>query len=386
MNKNERGVRSQALDLLRFPLAIVIVTDHVFNIVSIPFKGEIFDLSNFGLLMGIGAFVRSFFYGIGVPVYFFIAGYVFFLGINLTKETYLRKIQNRYKSLFIPYIMWNLVGIIMVFIPYFSFLHPLFPNYRLDDIKISFSSFLSCFWMYDGSLVSRKVVAGYPIDGPLWFVRDLMIVALLTPIINLSFRKLGALLPIVSGVIWFCIPNMYSGHYYQLITAIFFFSFGGYMSFNKKDMVEEFKKYRIISYIVFPLSAILLMGYTYWFSTPAVIMESGFSGVIIYVKHIAIIAGLFFVYNVAVWSVEKLGYKSSKLLTSASFFIYAGHIMIIPIISKLIMLVIQPLSDCKAVLLYILTDGLVCLSLLGAYLLMRRFSPCLLALFTGGRL
>lgn len=381
----ERSLRSQALDLLRFPLAIIIVTDHVFSLVKIPFKGEIFDVSNFDVLVGIGAFIRSFFFGIGVPVYFFIAGYVFFLGIELNKSTYIRKMRNRFKSLFIPYIVWNIVGIIGALIPFLPILHSIYPTYSISDVNITLKSILSCFWNYDGSLVNREVMFGNPINIPLWFVRDLMIIALSTPIINFVFKRYGALLPFISGIIWFSIPNMYTGHSYQLLTALFFFSFGGYMSYSKKDMVLEFKKYQKLCYVLFPLSSLILLGYTYQFSTPAHVMEGGFHGPILYVKHVATLSGLFFVYNLAVWLVDVRGWRSNKTLTNASFFIYAGHIIMIVVISKLIMLIVPPMNDFLAVMFYILTDIFVCTSLLGIYVIMRRFTPSFLQVFTGGR-
>lgn len=88
-------MRSETLDLLRFPLALVIVIVHALPLAPSP---SIMD----GLIM---AFLKE----QSVPIYYFISGYVFFLGIELTKGVYLKKIKNRIRTLLIPYLIWNLL-------------------------------------------------------------------------------------------------------------------------------------------------------------------------------------------------------------------------------------------------------------------------------------
>ena len=72
-------LRSQSLDLLRFPLAVVVVTVHLFTLEGIKISGNSLDVTNSAFFLNITLFVRAFFSAISVPVYFFIAGYVFFL-------------------------------------------------------------------------------------------------------------------------------------------------------------------------------------------------------------------------------------------------------------------------------------------------------------------
>ncbi len=96
MDRND--LRSQSLDLLRFPLAVVVVFIHVWTPNTYGPEGSI-CLSSFlnGLIEGL---IR----GQSVPIYFFISGYVFFLNVDMTRQTYIRKLRNRSKSLLIPYI------------------------------------------------------------------------------------------------------------------------------------------------------------------------------------------------------------------------------------------------------------------------------------------
>lgn len=383
-----RSLRSQALDLLRFPLAVVIVTIHVFTGFSTLIHGEVFDFTDYPIFMGIILFCKAFLSAQSVPIYFFIAGYVFFLGINLTMETYWRKLRNRFKSLFIPYLIWNSLTIISVLIPFLPSLHSIFPGCDYHELNFSLKNILSCFWMYDCGILGRQmdIESTNPIDGPLWFVRDLMIMALLTPAMNQLFKKAGITLVLISGLLWFCLANIPRGHIYQLLTATFFFSFGAYLSFHKRDMVIEFRKYRTLSFITYPLIASYLFIYSLCSGRIQDIAEVGYAGTeMVFIKNIGIVCGLFFAYNIAVLFIERLKIKSSKLLSTAAFFLYAGHWLIIGYVKNLLFLVIPPITDINVVIVYALTDILICIGLLLLFMFLRKFTPRFLGLLTGGR-
>lgn len=385
-----KSLRSQALDMLRFPLAVVIVTIHVFAYYNVTIQGTAYDLTDFPGFMTLVMFAKSFLAGQSVPVYFFIAGYVFFLGINLTMDTYWRKIKNRFHSLFIPYMLWNLLAIILVLVTFLPQLHGIFPNADWSKLHLSAGDFFGCFWIYNSCFQTVPAAVSelppFPIDIPLWFVRDLMIVALVTPLINSLLKHYGAALPAVSGVLWFVLPNYVTGHPYQLLTALFFFSFGAWLSFNQRDMVVEFRKYRKISFVVYPLSAILLFAYCMVWGDKAAVAADGFAGTpMMYLKNLAIVAGLFFAYNLAVVLIQNMGLRPSKTLSSASFFIYAAHMIFLPYLLKIIVFVVPPVSDVLAIVVYVLADVLLCCGLLYAYVFLRRWLPALLSPFTGGR-
>ena len=149
MNNNKRNIRSEALNLLRFPLACVVVTIHLFNNYILVVQGVNYNLSDFPGFMSIALFARAFLHGVSVPVYFFIAGYVFFLGINLTMEKYWRKMQNRFKSLLIPYMLWNSLAILFFMIPYIPWLHSVFPNSDWNELHFTIKGILDSFWIYN---------------------------------------------------------------------------------------------------------------------------------------------------------------------------------------------------------------------------------------------
>ena len=91
---NRTDSRSQALDLLRFPLAVVILTVHVFGTGVLAVHGVEYSLENIPVMSGVMGFINAFLRDQSVPIYFFISGYVFFLGREFTGEVYLAKLKN----------------------------------------------------------------------------------------------------------------------------------------------------------------------------------------------------------------------------------------------------------------------------------------------------
>lgn len=395
MGNDRTDIRSRALDLLRFPLAIVIVIVHIFMNDGITIQGNEYTWSEDSVVGIVINLVKSFLSVQSVPIYYFISGYVFYLGFKLTKESYFKKLRNRSKSLFTPYILWNTLAIIFMLIPLLPGLGNLFPSINTEDpVNMDLPTLLSMYWESGTSSILNynvpveQAYMSFPIDGPMWFVRDLMIVAITTPIVYLILRRVGKWFPIALGAVWFCLPNIDAehNHIYQIVTAYLFFSWGGLMSIKNKDMIIEFKKYKKCSFITYPVVAILIFISIYAFGDATEVMNNGIHGWLAYIKNIAILSGLPFAYNLAVVLIEKYDIKLAPYLTSASFFIYAGHIIIIPYIIKLVGVILVPDTGFKALLLFILTTIIVVGLLLGTYMGLKRVAPCILKPFTGGRL
>ena len=104
MNENtipvRADLRSRSLDFLRYPLAMAVLVVHLCN--------EHSEAMQYVPLLRRAT--SSFIGGQSVPIYFFIAGYVFFLNTDLGKKEYRRKLRNRFHSLLVPYLSWNLLA------------------------------------------------------------------------------------------------------------------------------------------------------------------------------------------------------------------------------------------------------------------------------------
>jgi hypothetical protein len=98
---------------------------------------------------------------------------------------------------------------------------------------------------------------------PLWFLRDLIVVSLLTPIIYIGVRKLGwwflmLLLPVYATGIWAIQPG-------PTPYAVCFFTFGAFMGIRKMNIIETFAKGETLWYL---LSAALGLSMVLTYPTP----------------------------------------------------------------------------------------------------------------------
>lgn len=158
---------------------------------------------------------------VAMPTFFVMSGYLFFANADtFNRDIYKQKIGRRVKALLIPYIIWNLLMAV-----------------KLKTFNLSI--FVS------------------PANMPLWFLRDLMIVSLLTPIIYIGVKKLNywiflLLLPIYLTGIWAIQPgpNPY---------AICFFTLGAYLSLKKINLIEACLRLKNTAYFLSVLLALAMI-------------------------------------------------------------------------------------------------------------------------------
>ncbi len=303
-------------------------------------------------------------------------------GGNLTKEKYLHKLRNRVKSLLIPYLIWNMV---YVLIRLFLQLSSLFPNHiflHKTRLNFSLSAILETFWDNSKGIFCEPATANeivfngyiYPADGPLWFVRDLMIVVLCTPLLYWILRHTRCYFVLMLGVLWFVLTYWNLEHIYQLLTAFFFFSWGAYMSVNTKDMMHEFGRFFKISMLIYPLLALLFVLSVHYFPD--------FSGTI---KRLNVIAGLFFAYNISSWLLTRHVCKVSPFLASSSFFIYVAHNLMCIGLVRFFLFMFRPATDFGMLSILVSAIVIIVAILLLVFYFLRRYTPRLLNVIAGRR-
>lgn len=373
--RKRNDLRSQTLDLLRFPLAIVILTIHTFSTAGFTFHGTEYSIDNMPVLMEVNRFIDGFLRGRSVPIYFFISGFVFFLGIELTKDKYIQKLKNRTKTLLIPYILWNILAVLVVLMRFLPCFSSLFPNIHEEKLHFAPMHILNTFWdRWNGIIVTPGIEDNnlYPQDIPLWFLRDLMIVVLCTPLISWALKHTRYYIICLLGVVWFALGDSNLGHPYQLLTAFLFFSWGAYMSIHKKDMLVEFGRFFKCSMWLYPLLGIL-----YIFAIHAWPEACGI------IKRLNILVGLIFAYNLASWLLSHKICKVSQFLASSSFFIYVSHTLFCSEILKCFFYFFHPVSDIGMLSIYLLTVIFTTIFLLVVFYLLQRYAPAALRLLTG---
>ena len=197
------------INQLRLPLIVLVTFAHSYGGVA---EGYNLLTSGWDSYEVLKIVVSQTLVKVAMPTFFVMSGYLFF--VNVTQwnaQTYWQEIKRRIKTLLIPYIIWNLFLV----------------------VKIQTFN-LSIFWE--------------PANMPLWFLRDLIIVSLLTPIIYVGVKKLGwwvflILLPIYLTGIWAIQPgpNPY---------AICFFTLGAFLSIRKVDLIDTFRRFEVSAYLL----------------------------------------------------------------------------------------------------------------------------------------
>lgn len=371
MTRND--LRSQSLDLLRFPLAVVVITIHAM------YPDAYSETDGNLLLNGFVRLYAGMLWDQSVPVYFFISGYVFFLNITLVKDVYVRKMRNRFKSLFIPYFIWNGAAILkalLLAMPCFAFLF----NHQVTfaDMDLSLRAVLMSFWnACEGIIPNTLSDTGeiYPQNGPMWFVRDLIIIVLCTPIVSKMLigegRKSTAYL-ISLGAAWFACGLFPLGHLNQLLTGFFFFSLGASMSIRRKDMMLVFGRYLKPSLLAY---AALSIAYAYCIQDHADMANA--------LKKLNQCAGLIVAYNISSLLITKNICRVNTFLASSSFFVYISNCLILYEIKLITIRTINPQAASEYLLCDLLTVIITVGALLAVFYLLRRYSPGLLKVIAG---
>ena len=369
----QNNLRTQSLDLLRFPLAVIVVTVHVFNSGGMAFGGEQFDPASSPMFMSVSRFIDAFLRGISVPIYFFISGYVFFVNVDdFTPAVWLKKLKNRTKTLLIPYLIWITLELVLILVrslPAFSD----FVAYPDTRVNLDFKTILSCYWVYHGGLLvgpGEPDYAGspYPLVIPLWFLRDLMTVVLTTPLLYWMLKRAKWWPLLIMGV---CLILPLNWRFNLLANAFFFFSWGAYMSINRKDIFTSFSPYFKWTLILYPLLGIAHM-----------CLHDNVELVKI-IKLANVFVALLLAYNLAAWLLKKSYVSVSPFLASASFFIYVSHALICNRMVKIFFMILRPDTDLEIIFTYIGAEVFIVISLLGAFWLLRRYFPGLLKVVAG---
>ena len=134
---------------------------------------------------------------VAVPVFFIISGYFFFYQTKtFGKETYSKKLRKRIKTLLIPYLLWNLLPVLLI--TGGNFYSILFRGKSFDALREFYIG------LWDEGLYHiwwDKTSGTMPFDSPLWYVRDLMIICILSPIFYIGIKRLGWIFPIIIGLL-----------------------------------------------------------------------------------------------------------------------------------------------------------------------------------------
>ncbi len=296
----------------------------------------------------------------GLPVFFFLSGY--FAGRKseelLTLKGYWMMLGKKIRSLILPYLAWNLLFIVF----YLSVggvvprIGQRVPSFHLDTV--------------DGFLSSLLGVGRNPIDAPLWFVRDLFLIFLISPIVVWLIKYVQWVL---FGVVLYllCFGFGFYGKWYSFV----FFSLG-ILAAQKNFELRSLAKFKWVAIPIWLLASISvywgMVHYGVYYPDPRIMIW-------------------FFVVSVFAWLglLPWMEFRPTNMfvryITPSSFFIYCAHFLVCSMFLHSIAGKV-PDSPIKLMLLYGVFIGVGGITMIAVFHFTKRYFPNVLSIFAGGRL
>lgn len=305
---------SKTISYLRFPLTVGVVFIHFDLSKGITIHGCEYGLNNPEWYFHIINFINAF-ASVCMPLFFMISGFLFFYNKDFNSEEYQKKLKSRAYSLLVPYLLWNLIAIVWrmkCFLPIIS------SFYRPAEVEFSFVRIFNSFFCDTGTngIFIGEPYYGpsngvYPINVPLWYIRDLMAMVIISPAIYWIVKKTNFLFITFIGVLWFLVPS----YAYNVTSAFFFFSCGAFCSVNSFDVVEYFQMKKYVPLLYFPILI-----------ADVISKDMGYYQ---YIHRLGIIIGVISVIVIAINMIKSERGKINRTLGNSSIFIFASHYIFI---------------------------------------------------------
>ena len=224
---------TEAITWLRFPLIIPIILLHCYSTVGHPGDHGLYFRVIFPFSLWLGE--------TGVPGFFFISGFLFFL----SKKHYSQKLKTRFHRLLISYLSWNAL-LLGLYIMAYAAGYPQDINEK-NIADFTFIDYIRTFWDRgsndDGNFV--------PLLCPFWYICNLLIMSVLSPLFYYFIKNGREVLLLVVAIWWLMTP-----HNAFISQTILFFCIGAYFSILDKSPLEVFIKYQKICLILCAFIAI----------------------------------------------------------------------------------------------------------------------------------
>ena len=310
---------SKTIKALRFPLTFLVVLLHCMGRDQGMIHWDELTVNDFPLI--VKYMLSGTLCQLAVPTFFFISGYLFFQKLSHWDLTvYRSKLKKRVSGLLVPYLLWNLLCVPITFLVMWgevksgsrtmesltTFLHEAPWTHLFWDFSSHDSSFKT--------LWGGTILVSSPILGTFWYVRDLMVMIVLSPLIYYLFRW-GRQWTFFLLVMVFLLRLW---PYTSLSVQSLFFAFGAYWALDRRSLCLS--SHRVVRWLCYVMTVVFWMLVIYYHG------NDSYWGVQLMP---------FFTFT-AMWTVFSLArqyvthcpphWSPSILLTESSFFVYALHI------------------------------------------------------------
>ncbi len=352
---------SERIACLRFPLIIGVVFIHGYA-ATVDFSGQTQGVAESHWLSGlIRDIISQHLARVAVPLFFLLSGYLFFLGMQWSWRQYGNKLATRLRSLVLPFLFWN--GLTLVLLAIAQSL-PALNSYFPEQ-----GGAISAYTLYD-YLNALFGIDRFPVAYQFWFIRDLMVMILLVPLIQFFLKFLPRFALLILFLCWF---YPFWPWNIPCATACFFFYAGAFLAVLQRDIfiIDHVGKWVLPLYLAVLTADLLLMGST-------------FHG---HIHRIGLLLGLASALYGTKFMVEMPKMKSFLLRAAGwSFFVFAVHEPLLTMTRKTAYYFLQPSSDVFVLSLYFLIPVFVVSVSVAAFSVLNMITPGFLRLIIGGRM
>lgn len=352
---------SLKLKVISFFAIILVVFLHSYDLVIKIGSGNVLSL-NKGYSTFIQEFISQGVTRVAVPIFFTISGYLFFLGLKGSLPEFKKKMKKRVKTLFFPYLLWSILGILLYLILQSL---PIVQNYFTKKLisEYSVKELLDTIFLN-------------PIPYQFWFIRDLIILTLLSPLLFwlLRYLKIGLISFLL--ILWF--------YNFDLIIianeAILFFVLGGHLALHQQNWILHHFSTKETFILFTSWMAIILAKTTMIHFDLSTLLVTNI------IHKIGILIGVLAVWAMYDFFVKKLKTKESKysFLFSFTFFIYAFHEPVLTILKKGFYSILGQGEIISLIIYFTAPTFAILVSILIGYYF-KKITPQLYSLLTGGR-
>lgn len=351
---------SERLSILRFPLIVGVVFIHAYGtnvglssgVVGVETQNYLSDFIRNLISQGIA---RT-----AVPLFFLLSGYFLFLGFSWSIENYKKKLDSRLKTLLVPFIFWNVATLLLLALAQ-----------SIPVLQVYFSgknALISTFGIYE----YVNAIIGLdrsPISYQFWFIRDLMLMVLIAPVIHLMLKRVPEMFLVGILLLWFF---NYWLIYIPSVAAVAFFYAGAYFAYSNISLFvfDRFGNVILSSYLV-----VLLID---TFSKEYIFNN--------YIHNIGVLLGVASALYISKVIVRIKSIKNALIWAGGcSFFVFAVHEPLLTVLKKVIYKIVSPSSQEVVLFLYIAIPIIVIALSILLYLTMKKITPKILSTISGGR-
>ena len=312
--------------------------------------------------------VCSYLSALSVPTFFIISGYLLFTNFNL--DTYPSKLKRRVRRLVVPYLGWNIL-----FVMVYLILGRIVPRLGMRVNSFGLNSI-------SGAVSKVISITVSPIDGPLWFIRAIFLLACFSPMMWMIMRRCrGGFIVSLCAVC--CFAGPFTGELNPLRTAIpdyalGSFVVGGVIACKGLDPVIVFHKWKwfVIGLACCLIRAIVMISCKQCGINVPVGVEGVFSA-------LRLLEGAVLLCLVSHIDCGFVKTKVFRFLHEMSFFAYAGHFLFCSIYLHSVAPFLGGSWPGKFTVLIVVFVGCGVLTMACVYRIGRKWFPNVIRIFDG---